>query len=585
MDGGNVKRVVMLGLALVLASVGLVGVASPGGAAVDGDSFRGEDLDLNLRWRSCYEQFTDFTGLNYECATARVPLDYDKLDGGKIPVAMVRIPALGEKKGSLFFNPGGPGGSGVELVLFAGDQLYPAAREHYDYIGFDPRGIQFSNPLLCFGGFNGLIDYLSLGGAYPETPAEVAVTQRADGRLRTQCRNNAGPILSAMSSANVARDMEAMRAAVGDDEMNFVGFSYGTVLGQTYAELFPDRVGRIIIDGVVNLRDWTGDPDGRSDTSLDNRLGSGVGADQTLASAFDLCDSAGPERCALAPDSAAKYQNLFDSIREEPLVVDFGDGFVFELTHKGLINGTLGALYGAFNYEFLFLDLALFVDQLADRESSIEVTAAQRQSVLRSFGPNASLMNDAIGRDFPLPPYPNFEAFAGVTCADTSNPGTYRGWSEAAVTAESEAPYFGLLWHWNNSSCVKWPGKDEDKFKGPYGSETANTVLVMTTRWDPATPFEQAVEANDELANSVLVSVDGWGHVSEGLSSCGTSLAEAYLIDGIVPADGTVCPSDFIPFFDSVFGPGGAPEVDEGTERLRDTIFDVSRKPFVLAEN
>ncbi|MFK8026146.1 MAG: hypothetical protein AB8G26_19485, partial [Ilumatobacter sp.] len=200
-------RLAAAGVALTAIIGGAVTSTSAASADAHSETLVGEDLDVDLRWRSCFEE----VGPRFECATARVPLDYDDLDGGKIPIEMVHLPATGEKRGSLFLNPGGPGGSGIDFVLGAGEILYtPEVRAAYDLVGFDPRGIQRSNPLLCFGTLNAAVEVFP-DFAFPTTDAEIAEQRRSFGFLQTQCDNRGGIIQNKMSSANVARDMEVMR--------------------------------------------------------------------------------------------------------------------------------------------------------------------------------------------------------------------------------------------------------------------------------------------------------------------------------------------------------------------------------------
>lgn len=571
------KRMFLAALAAMLLLAGITGVSTATEAAVTGESFRGEDLDLDLKWQPCFEDIGQFTGLEYECATARVPLDYDKLDGGKTPIALVRVPATGEKKGSLFFNPGGPGGSGVGLVLFSADSLYPAAREHYDYVGFDPRGIAGSDAVGCFRGLGGVISAFELSTmAYPDTLAEMDVFRRFDQRLRTQCELNAPPLLSAMSTANVARDLEALRAAVGDEYLHFAGFSYGSVVGGTYAELFPDRVGRIIIDGVLNLEDWTGDPDGKSSTSLDNRIRSGPGADETFSELLRVCDLAGPELCALAGDAEERAIAVHAALAETPVSFVDPDFGPLDVDQKFFASLLLGGLYNPGNYPKV-AELVFGMEQaLAELEGAGELSAESSAQMARAV---RELQAAAPGRNVSS----GAENFYGVLCSDTSATSNYRRMFEAGEQARAEAPIFGPVWFWQDSACITWPARDEDSFAGPYGQDTANPILVMSTRFDPATNYEGAVAANDALANSALVTVNGWGHVSEGLSSCGTALAEDYLINGVLPADGTECPVDpeWVPFFGIDFFRG----VPDGQIAAREQLMRSAFVPMRVAHN
>jgi pimeloyl-ACP methyl ester carboxylesterase len=571
------KRITLVALATLFVAAAVVGVGGASEAAVNGDSFRGEDLDLDLKWRPCFEDITEFTGVDYDCATARVPLDYDKLDGGKTPIALVRVQATGEKKGSLFFNPGGPGGSGVGFVLFNADFVYPEAREHYDYIGFDPRGVGGSAPVGCFRGFGGVISAFDLSTMpYPDTFKEVQEFRRFDNRFRTQCANNAPPLFSAMSTANVARDLEALRAAVGDEQLNFAGYSYGSVVGGAYAELFPDRVGRIIIDGVLNLEDWTGDPDGKSDTSLNNRIKSGVGAGDTFGELLRLCDEAGPELCALAPDATTRGPAVHQALAGKTVSFVDPDFGPIEFDQKRFGTFLLGGLYSPGNFPKV-AELVFQMEQaLLELDGSDAISAERNGQLVDAV---RALQLDAPGRNVSS----GLENTIGVICSDVSVPPNYREMFAAGEASRAESPIFGPVWHWGDSICITWPARDEDSFAGPYGQETANPILVMSTRYDPATAWEGAVAANDALANSALVTVNGWGHVTLGLSQCATDISEAYLVDGVLPADGTECPVDpeWVPFFGINFFDQAA----EDAEAARREMLRSAMVPLRSAQN
>lgn len=552
-----------IALLAFLAMIGGLAAAGPAAdAAVDGSSFRGEDVPINLRWTSCFEEF----GSRFECATARVPLDYDKLDKGKIPIDMVRLTATGERRGSLFLNPGGPGGSGIDFVLGAGPFLYgPEVQESYDLIGFDPRGIINSNPLICFGTFNASVRNLP-PFAFPTTPDEEKVLRKANSFLQTQCENRGGIIKNKMSTANVARDMEVLRAAVGDEKLSFAGYSYGSALGQVYANLFPDRVGHIIIDGIINLRDWVGNPNGRDSVPVAERLRSDLGAEDTYHEFLRLCEEAGPAACALAPNADERAEALLSDLRDEPvLFVDPVTGEILGgITYSDLVGTMLGALYQPGIYQAL-------AGFLAEVESAQQAAAPPGSALLAQI----QRLEEASGMSAPTfrprPPYPNFiEGYPGVACLDTSNPSNFDAWSDSADRAVVDAPIFGPIWNWNEAACNRWPGKDRDRFVGPYAQDTANPLLVLSTKFDPATSYQQAQDAAAELPGSALVTVDGWGHTTLFTSTCADAIVAAYLLDDVLPASGTVCPQDqSVPF--------AAP--DPLRTQARTALLQQSRRP------
>ena len=258
------------------------------------------------KWTPCFRSVGP-----YQCAAVKVPLDYDDPHGKKIEIAMTRLPATDQahRIGSLFVNPGGPGGPGVEFLLEVGQQLYtPEVRARFDLVGFDPRGVGRSNPLRCFNSLKRIGPALQ-SVPYPTTPDELQGWEAAERFLDAKCAAKAGPIASHMATADVARDMDRLRAAVGDAGLTYAGVSYGSYLGVTYANLFPSHVRALIVDGVLNPVEWaTGTP---ADAGLpfSTRVGSHLGAQATLEEFFRLCDAAGTG-CAFGPGSAARYAAL-----------------------------------------------------------------------------------------------------------------------------------------------------------------------------------------------------------------------------------------------------------------------------------
>jgi len=286
------------GFAALVASLFVwSGFAAGGGAAAPS----------KVAWSKCFAQLGPF-----ECGTVQVPLDYNRPSGGAtISLALVRLPAADQahRIGSLFVNPGGPGGSGVDEVLDAGSALFTGpgdeVRARFDIVGFDPRGIARSTALRCFG------NPRQWGGAFtpfafPSTPEEEQIWIAADLFLDGNCARRGGSIADHMSTANVARDLDVLRRAVGDEKLSYYGVSYGSYLGVTYANLFPNRVRALVVDGVLDPIEWaTGVGNEGSTVPFSTRLKSDVGAHATLQEFFRLCDAGGPA-CAFGPNSAAR---------------------------------------------------------------------------------------------------------------------------------------------------------------------------------------------------------------------------------------------------------------------------------------
>jgi pimeloyl-ACP methyl ester carboxylesterase len=484
-------------------------------------------------WSKCYAQMGPF-----QCGTVQVPLDYGQPNGATISIALVRLPATdpAHRIGSLFLNPGGPGGSGVDFTLFAGPFLYSdQVRARFDLVGFDPRGTNRSTALRCFGTDKQWAPYFT-PFTFPSTTAEEQAWITADLYLDTNCAQRGGRIADHMATADVARDLDVLRQAVGDAKLTYAGYSYGTFLGVTYANMFPNNVRALIVDGVLDPIAWTtGSGDG-STVPFSTRLRSDAGAQATLNEFFRLCDAGGPANCAFAPDSAARFAALGDKLKAHPIQVTNPDGSTTEVNYSILIGMTLGAMYDSSSWED-------FAGALAGLEAQADpVTLGVRLQPFSSARP-AYITH----RGFPH--YQNFvEGFPAVACADSDNPHSYSAWSASGAAADAAFGYFGRIWTWASSICAAWPNADADRYMGPFNKQTANPVLVVGNQFDPATRYQGAVTVSNLLPNSRLLTVHGWGHTSLFLSSCADAATSAYLLNITLPALGTVCEQDHVPF-------------------------------------
>jgi pimeloyl-ACP methyl ester carboxylesterase len=486
-------------------------------------------------WSNCYQDLGPF-----QCGTVQVPLDYDQPNGGTISLAVVRLPASdpAHRIGSLFLNPGGPGGSGVDFTLFAGPFLYnDSVRAHFDLVGFDPRGIGRSTALRCFGNPKQWGPYFT-PFAFPSTPAEEQVWMNADLYLDSNCAQRGGRIADHMSTANVARDLDVLRQAVGDGRLTYAGYSYGTMIGQTYANMFLNNVRAIIIDGVLDPIAWTTGRGDGSTVPFSTRLHSDIGAQATLQEFFRLCDAG---TCAFSPDSAARFKALGDRLKAHPLVVTNPDGSTMEINYSILIAMTLIAMYDSSSWED-------FAGVLAALDSATMDPAKLGARLQPFLGVPAYIPRPYITkRGFPHY-FNGVEGFPAVACADSDNPHSYAAWSSTGAAADAANGYFGRIWTWVSSICAAWPHGDADRYMGPFSNRTANPVLVIGNLFDPATRYQGAVTASTLLPNSRLLTVHGWGHTSLFLSSCADAVASSYLVDLTLPAPGTVCEQDHVPF-------------------------------------
>jgi pimeloyl-ACP methyl ester carboxylesterase len=482
-----------------------------------------------LSWGKCYGQF--------QCGTLQVPLDYGRPNGPTISLAVVRLPATDPSRriGSLFLNPGGPGGSGVDYAVFAGPELYtPEVRARFDLVGFDPRGIARSTALRCFGTDKQWGPFFT-SFAFPLTDDELQEWIAADRYLVGACDRRGGAIADHMATADVARDLDRLRAAVGDSQLTYAGVSYGSYLGVTYANMFPDRVRALVVDGVLDPIAWsTGRGNEAATTPFSTRLRSDVGAQATLDEFFRLCDAAGT-RCAFSGGAAARYAALAERLRARPVQIVFPDGSTAELNYSILIAFTLGAMYDSSSWPD-------FAAMLADVEE---------QAGARTIGARAERFRGAPAyitkRGFPR--YFNaLEGFPAVACADSDNPNAYDAWWNAGAAADAAHGYFGRIWTWASGICASWEHTDAGRYMGPFNRRTANPVLVVGNTFDPATPYHGAVTVAGLLPGSALLTVHGWGHTSLFLSACADQVITRYLVDRQTPQPGTFCDQDVTPF-------------------------------------
>jgi pimeloyl-ACP methyl ester carboxylesterase len=511
-------------LALVLALTAVLGSVSPAAEAASSSP--------KIAWSSCFRSFGPF-----ECGTVQVPLDYSSPGAGTVSLAVIRLPAgdPARRIGSLFINPGGPGGSGVDFALFAAPFLFTAeVRARFDIVGFDPRGVARSTALRCFGNAKQWAPYFT-PFAFPSNAAEEAAWEASDLYLDGACAQRGGKIIDHMATANVARDLDILRAAVGDAQITYAGYSYGSYLGVTYANLFPDRVRALLVDGVLDPIAWSTCVGNEGTTvPFSTRLRSDQGAQATLDEFFRLCDAG--VGCAFAPNSAERFDALADRLKTGPIdIVDPATGQVFQFNYSLLILQALIAMYDSVSWP----DLAVFLAGLEASASAAEL------------GASLNALDRATGfitkRGFPN--YRNnVEAFPAIACADSDNPDSYAAWSQQGALADATFGYFGRIWTWVSSICAKWPGSDGARFVGPFTRTTANPVLVIGNHFDPATRYQGAVTVDGLLPSSALLTVHGWGHTSLFLSACADAAVSDYLVRVAVPASGTVCEQDLVPF-------------------------------------
>lgn len=470
-----------------------------------------------IAWEACEEE----APTDVECATVPVPLDYDDPTGPTLDLDLVRVPASdpSQRIGTLFVNPGGPGAPAGYFAMVFGRLVPDVVSQRFDIVGIDPRGTGNSALAECRkpGPFP---RYPS--AAFPVTQREVRQQIRFDRWLRQACRTGGAPVIDHMTTADTARDLDLIRQAVGDAQLTYYGISYGSQLGSTYAAMFPGNVRAMIVDGVLDPVAWsTGRGAEAARKPFSERLGSGHGAWQALVNALAECDRVGRKHCVLAGRASEVWRDTVRRLRQH----DFQGN-----TYANLVSLALGSLYDAAGIRRFVRVLDRLHDAMVDGGRAPRIAARPRERGVLP-GPYGA---------------PGFarggSPFAAVACADSDNPSDPQAWVRAAQRADRAAPWFGAPWTWASSACAGWPASTKaDRFTGPYAVTPSASVLVVGNTFDPATPLSGARAVNRLLDGSRLLVLDGWGHGALGSGPCiGTAYAD-YLVDGALPAPGTVC--------------------------------------------
>jgi pimeloyl-ACP methyl ester carboxylesterase len=458
-----------------------------------------------------------------------VPVDYARPAGGTVGLALLRRAAEdpAHRIGTLFVFAGGPGGSGIVRLTELEGRLPAPVTQRFDLVGVDPRGVGRSAALRCFGTEEQAAAVYGQVAAVPVTAGEIASTLRGNRALTAACATAAGPLLAHLSTLDVARDLDRLRAAVGDPALSFLGYSYATLVGATYANVFPGRVRALVLDGNV-------DPALRTADGMEYLRQRGIGAETVLGEMLDLCAAAGP-RCAFSGgDPRAKFAEIRDRLRAGPVTVP-GLGTV-------ALSDLVGVLDGAISAPEEYPDLAAALQA---------VYAAVHPGAAAPPGAADRLARLAAGAgDDPGTPYTGSEAALAVNCLDEPFPRQPAAYPAAARRWERQAPTAGRAEAFSQLACATWPVPAAERYPGPWDRHTANPLLLFGNRHDPATNLTFNRRAAASLGSARLVVVDLFGHtvVGRARSSCADALAARYLVDLALPPAGTVCPADAQPF-------------------------------------
>ncbi|MFJ5230570.1 alpha/beta hydrolase [Kitasatospora sp. NPDC088391] len=455
-----------------------------------------------LSWKACEPDF--------ECSTFKVPLDYAHPgDGHDVVLAAIRRPAADKahRLGSLLLNPGGPGGSAVEYVQSIAARYDSGVRSGYDLVGFDPRGVGKSAPITCLAGDR--MDTYTATDLTPDDRAETDALVAVDKEFAAGCASRAGDLLGHVSTVEAARDMDVLRALVGDKKLNYVGKSYGTFLGATYAGLFPSKVGKVVLDGAM-------------DPSLDAAAGN-----LAQAGGFETAWKAFAKDCVKRTDcpvgrteqeAGDRLTALFKKLDAQPLPTEE----TRPLTEALALTGVAQAMYAEALWPYL--RSALTTAQAGDGSGLLKLADQYYGRSKDGSYENLMFANMAVNcLDLPAP----FADPAGVA---------------AAVPAfEQAAPHFGRDMAWMALGCAYWPVRATG---APHTVRAAGAdpILVVGTTRDPATPYAWAKSLAGQLESGRLLTYEGDGHTAyQRRNTCIDDAVNRYLLGGEAPANGKVC--------------------------------------------
>ncbi len=507
--------VVAVIVVLAMVAAGLLvyrGLSETGGSsdgaprATSTPDTSGTEPDLNafysqqLRWRACGRA---------ECTTLKVPLDYAMPGGKELTLAVLRVPAQkkSERVGSLVVNPGGPGGSGVEYAAAGSLQFGGVLSDHFDIVGFDPRGVGQSDPVRCLSTAG--LDRLIGSDPAPSTPEAMAEMDALIQGFGQGCLDRSGDLARHMSTVEAAKDMDILRAALGERQMDYLGASYGTFLGATYAGLFPQRVGRFVLDGAV-------------DPSLSNEqmsLAQAHGFEVALRAYLQDCVDAGGCFLGGTVDAAAeRIRQFLDDVTATPLPT----GSDRELTVGWATIGIWLPLY----VKSFWPQLTAALKQAMDDHRGTGLLSLADLYVSR--GPDGYTGN-------------SMEALYAVNCLDHSDSIPTDQVPSHFPQFEQASPTFGRAFAFGLSTCHNWPVQSGNVTEAIHAAGAAPIVVIGTTR-DPATPVEWARALASQLESGRLITRDGDGHTGfQQGNRCVDGAVEDYLVKGTVPPDDLKC--------------------------------------------
>ena len=480
--------------------------AGPSASTADPAVIQGAPANLEpfysqtVTWTSCEKTFL--------CSKVKVPMDYAHPGAASIELAVIKLAATGQRTGSLLVNPGGPGASGYDMVRDGGKSYFSAKmRGSYDIVGFDPRGVQRSAPVTCIS--DSARDAERQESLDLDKDADLATDEAQTKADTAACEKNSGPVLGFIDTTSSAKDMDILRAALNEKKLNYMGFSYGTKLGATYAELFPGNVGRFSLDGAL-------DP---SLSVEDITLGQAKAFEAEIHSWAEHCVK--QPKCPVSgtPEEAVQQiRNLNASYVNNPQKTK--DGRI--LTAAEFTNAVAFAMYSTDLWDLLAAALTDAFKGDSTAMMALADYAAER-------GPDGRYTSNTAF------------AFNAINCLDYPMTTDTASMRAEAQQLEQASPTFGKTLGYSGLTCKDWPYKPVDPPHKITAPGTGPILVVGTTR-DPATPYAWAVSLSQQLRSGVLVTWNGDGHTAYGRANqCLTNAVDGYFVDGKVPVAGTTC--------------------------------------------
>lgn len=451
----------------------------------------------NLTWSDCGPD---------QCARLTVPIDYSRPDGATVRLSVLKVPAKNpsERIGSLVVNPGGPGASATTgYAKFADYIVSKAVRATYDVVGVDPRGVADSAPITCLNDRE--LDTFLGSDQTPDSKAEEQQLADTAKAFAGKCKANGGPLLAHASTIEAAKDMDILRAALGETKLDYLGKSYGTFLGATYADMFPTKVGRFVLDGVV-------DP---NLTLSQINEGQSVGFETATRSYVQNCVDKGD--CPLGDTLESGMSRLRGFLKElDSRPLPLKDPHVKELTEAWASLGIAFPMY--------------------DTRYWGQLTDALRSAFRGDGGPLMKLAGLYADRKSQGAYSGNLlQVIHAVNCLDHSEANTLAHYESQARSLSVKAPTWGPLLAWGSVPCGYWPVRANNAPKKITARGSGPIVVVGTTR-DPATPYKWAQSLASQLEDGHLITYDGDGHTAYMRSnSCVNNAVDAYLLKGVVP--------------------------------------------------